>query len=150
MTLFHVISVTNICQMLCSTSIETESFDKGVLLRSPPPFVTSWLCSFPHYFSMAPHPENCVRIWSPLPPFLSGGFGATLGRPACVSWPHLKPQKRLNIYFICPRLCKQSTGDGRRLDSFFFPVVNFCLQLSSVTTSQLFGAPTELTYVYAS
>lgn len=77
----------------CGTSIESESFDKGVLLRSPPSFMPSWLCSFPHYFSMAPHPEIVFAFGVPCLPFclpaLAPRWGALLACPGHI-WSHKK------------------------------------------------------------
>lgn len=105
--------------------------------------MASWLCIFPHYFSMAPHPE----IVFPLPPYLSARIGAKLGRSACVSWPHLKPQKGwiYTLFALAYANSPQASAGG--LIPFFFLLLTFAYYSVQSRALSCFGAPSELTYV---
>lgn len=105
--------------------------------------MASWLCIFPHYFSMAPHPE----IVFPLPHFFVCPHWRQVGALCLRVLATFEATKRLNIYFVCPRLCKQSTGVGRRFDSFFFLLLTFAYYSVQSRALSCFGAPSELTYV---
>lgn len=107
-------------------------------------FMASWLCIFPHYFSMAPHPEFVV----PLPhffslPALAPSWGALLACPGHI-WSHKKAE-----YILClPSLMQ--TVHRRRQEVwflFFFLLLTFAYYSVQSRALSCFGAPSELTYV---
>lgn len=103
------------------TATETESFDK-TLLRS---------CLSDKQFGFVVG-SRLISPWRHIPKIctyfpLVCPHWRQVGRAARVSWLHLKPQKAEYIYRVCPRLHKQSTGDGRLGSSYYFFCCYFCL-----------------------